>query len=99
MISCPKCNNTFSFSSRFKSLNKSEIECGKCKTKYKMKYLKLISSINVFFLIFIISPRLNLIFSNTTFLHSLIGSLTIALIWTFIIYFILSYLMKYEEIE
>lgn len=98
MISCPKCNNTFSFSSRLKSVNKSELECGKCKTKYKMKYLRLITFINLF-LICTISPRLDLLFSNTTFLGSFIGSLAIVLIWSFIIFFILSYLMKYEEVE
>ncbi len=98
MISCPKCNNTFSFSSRLKSVNKSVIECNKCKTRYEMKYSRLLISINIF-LICMISPRLKLLWPNTTFLVSMIRGLAIVIVWSFIVFFILSFFMKYKEIE
>lgn len=98
MISCPKYNNTFGFLSRLKSINKSVIECDKCKTRYKMKYSMFLIFINVF-LISTISPQINLLFPETTFLVSMLRSIALIIIWNFIVFFILSYFVKYEEIE
>lgn len=98
MKTCPKCNNIFSFSDRLKSINHLIIECDKCKVKYKMKYSKVFMFINVFF-ICMISPLLNSILPATTFFISMLRSLTIVIIWSFTIFFILSYFVKYEEVE
>ena len=95
---CPKCSNTFNFSSRLKSINHLVIECDKCKSKYKMKYSKQFIFIYVF-LIVMISPMLNSFLPTTTFLFSMIRNISIYIITSLIVFFIISYFVKYEEYE
>ncbi|MGL5378857.1 hypothetical protein [Clostridium sp.] len=98
MISCHNCNATFSFFSRLKSVNSLIIKCDKCGSIYKMKYGRLFICINIF-LIMVFIPKLKVVFPEVSLLNSVLISISIAIIWTCIVSFILSYFIEYEEIE
>lgn len=96
MISCHNCNTRFSFISRLKSANRLVIKCDKCESIYKIKY-KSFSFITIF-LIITFTPRLSLIFPEVNLFISGLISIISAIILIYIVFFILSYLIEYDEI-
>lgn len=98
MLYCPKCGKEISLRERHKGINKTILECGECNSKYRMKYLKLFLFIQSTLIILFGNDVEKFLPETNLFIESLIKVSIIVLV-SYLIFFILSLFMKYEKIE
>ena len=98
---CPNCGSKFTYGERLKSLNRkySEIQCSKCKEKYR-KNNRITNALSVFFAVIIsliITDKVS--FAINSYTIKLVVAATIAVIVCFIILLLFNLVIKYENFK